>query len=378
MNRFVMSLLGVLALACSNGSDVNHGGGDDSSRPWASEGFWAEARLEAVSDESLDLGEVIGLAVGFQGTVYVHDALRPSVLALDSLLSPVATIGRRGEGPGEFMFVRNVQVLSGDSLMIFDGQLKRVTVLSETQHDSMRSTVVPADVSQLWRMRGTARNYLGYSRRAFYAGEGSEGDDERTDVFFVLDENGQSKRHDSVLVAPSPESLVARRPGAVALGPHPYGRERLVGMLAGGGFAYVNTNALSVTVFGDRGQVIRSFSYPTVPLPVSSQALEAELEKLRPALAEILRDGAPYTRPPLVGMVADDQDRIWLGIRGRTEDAQWEWAAFESSGRHVGSVRLPASLRLYAAKRGKLLGVALDDLDVPRIHLFRILGMEAR
>ena len=42
------------------------------------------------------------------------------------------------------MFIRNVQVLPGDSLMVFDGQLKRVTVLSEApeaRRSAPRATV---------------------------------------------------------------------------------------------------------------------------------------------------------------------------------------------------------------------------------------------
>lgn len=378
MNRFSINLLAVatMGLACSDSPDADHGIAGDVSRPWATERSWVETRLEAVSDESLNLGEVLGLAVGRQGVVYVLDALRPDVLVLDSLLSPVTTVGRRGEGPGEFMFIRNIQVLPGDSLLVFDGQLKRVTVFAEAQYDSMRFTVVPPDVSQLWRMLGPARNYVAYARAAFYAaGPGPEGDAERNDVFFVLDETGGSKLRDSVLVAPSPEVLVARGAGTVAMGPHAFGREGFAGLLTDGGFAYVNTDALSVTVFDDTWQRTRSFAHPVVPLPVSSRELDAEMEKLRPPLARALADGAPYTRPPLVGMVVDDQDRIWLGIRGLTEDAPWEWAAFEPDGRHAGSVSLPAGFLVHAAARGKLSGVVVDDLDVPRIRIYRTLGM---
>ena len=375
--RRVAAALLLSFLACSDAPGAHDAVANDGSRPWASQDSWQEARLEAVSDASLNLGEVLDLAVGHQDMVYVLDALSPGVVVLDSLLSPVTTVGRRGEGPGEFMFIRNVQVLPGDSLMVFDGQLKRVTVLSEAQYDSMRFAVVPANVSQLWRMLGPVGNYLAYDRRTFYAGDIPEADATRNDVFFVLGDDGLTQRHDSVLVAPSRETLVARSSGAVALGRHPYGREGFVGMLTNGGFAYVNSDALSVAIFDDEGQQTRSFSFPTVPLPVSSQDLAAELDELRPALARALRDGAPYTRPPLVGMVVDDQDRIWLGLRGPAEDMPWEWAAFELDGRHVGSVRLPAGLLLRAATGGKLLGVAVDDLEVPRIHLYRTVGTAA-
>lgn len=105
--RRVAAALLLSFLACSDAPGAHDAVVNDGSRPWASQDSWQEARLEAVSDASLNLGEVLDLAVGHQDMVYVLDALSPGVIVLDSLLSPVTTVGRRGEGPGEFMFIRS-------------------------------------------------------------------------------------------------------------------------------------------------------------------------------------------------------------------------------------------------------------------------------
>lgn len=181
------------------------------------------------------------------------------------------------------------------------------------------------------------------------------------------------KLRDSVFVAPSREQLVVRSPGRVSVADHPYGREGFVRMLAGGGFAYVNSDALSVTVFDASATESASFSYPTRPIPVSSEHFDSVVANHSAGGARILRDTGPYTWAPVVGMAVDDRDRIWIGLRGQSGENLWEWAAFTRRGRHVASVRLPSNFRVLDATGEKLLGFATDDLDVPQIHVYGLL-----
>ncbi len=365
------ALLLILAhVACSEDPSRDH-----SARSWASDDSWIDVQLEAVSGADTHFGDIGSVAVGRRGTVYVADWLQPGVLALDSLLAPLPTIGREGEGPGEFLLKFNIQTLPGDSLLVFDGRLQRVTVFPEERHDSsqIQMTVVPPYVSNLWRLGVSPTKHLALSRRAFYAGEGSEADEERYDVFSILDESAQAMEFDSILVVPSSDALVARASGLVSVGNHPYGRDNLIQVLPSGGFAYVNTGALSVTVFDADGNRTTSFSYPTVPIPVSSEHLSSAAQEMTPNFAKVLLEGAPYTWPPVVGLVVDDRDRIWVGLREQPGEEDREWAAFTREGRHVGSVRLPSGFGVRAATSHKLLGVVRDDLDVPQLRVYRIL-----
>ena len=345
-------------------------------RPWASasDGAWIDVRMESSSGADLPLGGVGKVAFGRLGVVYVEDYTGPELLVLDSLLRPVATVGRKGEGPGEFLEINTLQVLPGDSLMVFDPRLSRMTVFSEERLDSGRTTAVPPllSVSRLWRLPGPERRHMAYDLQPFYAGDSGEMDDERFDVLSILDGSAQETAFDSVLLVPQPRSLVVRSGGNVTVGRHPYGDANFFGVLPGGGFATLTTRALAVTIVGPDGKQTE-FSHPTIPIPVSSEHLDSTLATLNPAQARVLRDGAPYTWPPVRTMIVDDHDRIWIGLRAQPGETHREWAAFTRDGRHVASVRLATSLWARAISGDKLLALALDDLDVPTLLLYRIL-----
>ncbi len=327
----------------------------------------------ASSGADVLLSVVLGLEFGHRHAVYVNDPGQPGVLALDSLLRPLAIFGREGEGPGEFVVKANIQALPDDSLFVFDPAIKRATVFAGQRPDSSRLTGVPAYVENLWRLAGAARNYLAVSMPAFHAGADARTDAVHHDVFSILDASAEVELLDSVFLAPSREQLVVRSPGRVSVADHPYGRQGFVRVLPGGGFAYVNSNALSVTVFDTDATDSASFFYPTRPIPVSSEHFDSVVANQSPAIASILRDGAPYTWAPVVGMAVDDRDRLWIGLRGQPGEILWEWAAFTRRGRHIASVRLPSNFRVLDATDEKLLGFATDDLDMPQIHVYRLL-----
>ena len=362
------ALLFSTLVACSESPHQDQG-----ARPWASDDSWIDVELAASSSADALLAIVLGLEFGHGDAVYVNDPRQPGVLALDSLLRLRAIFGRFGEGPGEFVVKVNIQALPEDSLLVFDPAIKRATVFAANVPDSSRMTGVPAHVENLWRLAGPARRHLAVSTPAFHADGDARTDAIHHDVFSILDASAEATVLDSVFVAPSAEQLVVRSPGRVSVSDHPYGRDGFVRVLPGGGFAYVNSGALSVTVFNAEATDSASFFYPTRPIPVSSEHFDSVVANRSPAAARMLRDDAPYTWPPVVGMAVDDRDRIWIGLRGQSGETLWEWAAFTRRGRHVASVRLPSSFRVLDATSEKLLGFATDDLDVPQVHVYRVL-----
>ena len=62
------------------------------------------------------------------GRIVVVDAAANRLLLFDASGKLVRTLGRRGEGPGEFRNVGSLTVMSGDTLLTFDGSLRRLTV----------------------------------------------------------------------------------------------------------------------------------------------------------------------------------------------------------------------------------------------------------
>lgn len=73
-------------------------------------------------------GRIRSLAVNDDGTVYVLDQLEQRVRVFDSLGVHLETLGRRGEGPGEFSSAEAIAVLSDGRLAVRDPENQRVTV----------------------------------------------------------------------------------------------------------------------------------------------------------------------------------------------------------------------------------------------------------
>ncbi len=72
--------------------------------------------------------QITGLAALPHGALAVGVNGAGSVLVYDSAGERTSTLGRTGDGPGEFRSVGSLVVLPGDSLGVYDSRLKRLTV----------------------------------------------------------------------------------------------------------------------------------------------------------------------------------------------------------------------------------------------------------
>jgi len=227
--------------------------------------------------------------------------------------------------------------------------------------------------SRLWSLP-RQRGYVGARWLPFYATQREE-DQGRTEIVFRLGRDGNTEA-DSLRAFPADERLVVRGDGSVMVRPHPFGSKSFLSLLGTDRLVHANSRVPSVTVLDLTGRVQYSFAVPVTPVPVSAAELRAAIDDNRlegyEAFARVLEEGAPFMWPAVTGLAVDDQQRIWVGGRSESETGEWEWIAFTREGARVGSVLLPPGFRLYAVRNGRLFGAATDELDVPRIQVYRL------
>ena len=153
-------------------------------------------------------------------------------------------------------------------------------------------------------------------------------------------------------------------------------RGQIFGVLGGDRLVHLHSGTFQVTVLDFEGNTVHTFAHATTAIPVTSAEMQVELEDRTGPLRDVLRSGAPYTWPALAGLVTDDQDRIWVGIRSPSDISNWEWAAFAPDGTHVGSILLPAGHLLRVVRDNRLYVVSHDELDVPSIQAYRLEASE--
>src|ERR1700756_4472390 len=124
--RPALVLAGILLAACSAR------GGDDPSLPRADARRRSAVAVTelAASGADAQLTQITALDGDSRGRTYVGDWLQHRVVVLGADGRVAQTIGREGAGPGEFRAIRDVQILPGDSLLVYDPVLARVSVFA--------------------------------------------------------------------------------------------------------------------------------------------------------------------------------------------------------------------------------------------------------
>jgi hypothetical protein len=374
-----LAALAVAALAAC-GPDAPSGTGGAAELPSPERRADARLTLDELfrTGESVPLTLVRGVDVDSRGQVYVADWGNPSITVLSPQGQVVRRIGRGGEGPGEFGSVSGVQVLGGDSLQVYDLQLDRLTVFLPGS-DSVAYTVNLAGrtgfAHHVERIPGTDR-LLGVYRKPFSSSDNPRDDDLRKDVARVFTVNLQTLR-DSLLVYPSPGSLVLRSGGAVSVTSNPFGRQAIVRVSPDGRVYHAWTDTLAVRITTTDGTAAGGFALRVQAPEVTSADVDRAVAAMGPRGARFrasVQEAAPARWPALRNLVIDDGGRAWLSLPGPAGEPS-EWLVYNPDGRFAGSAVLPANTDVLRVAGGRVYAVQTDDMDVPRLVAYRLSGL---
>ena len=311
---------------------------------------------------TVDLFRVVGGVRLQDGRIVVADGA-PRLLAFSEEGALLRTVGQRGSGPGEFQSIDWMQVMAGDSIMVYDARLRRASVFM----DSLRlARAVTPDRPQVEGvsppvLRGVFRDgtLLGGSRLML---EGADRDGiVRPDlVLYHLDAGGALQ--DSLATVPGDALLIL---DAVIMRPRFTTKTRTA--VGADEFFVATGGRFEVSVHGlDEGvrSILRK-PHQTLPVP------DAELAPLR-AVSEQAVAG-PVAFPAVGAMLLDDAGNLLVEEFQSDTARASQWWVFDHAGRLVSDVALTPRFRPLHIGRELVLGVWRDELDVERVRLYRLL-----
>ncbi len=290
----------------------------------------------------------------------------------------IKSVGRLGEGPGEFDWLGKVFRTDGDSLIIWDPNNARLTVfdsggrfvrsvpLRSGQGISFPEPFGRASDGSLIGRTGSRNNATGAFRFAsFYVRYGPD---------------------------LAPTDTVAKRPGndfftqpcgdngICGYGP-PFARRTSAGFH--NDRLYVGTgDRYEIEVIDMSGRVVRLIRDARPIREVSS----ADAERQRETFLSDARDPArraelekvyammtvPQAMPAYGELKVDRSGNLWVEEYRTTDDAPLRWTVFDSSGRVLGTLGMPSGLRVDEIGDDYVLGVFRDSLDVEHVRLHAI------
>lgn len=335
-------------------------------------------RLDDPDYELFQVTDAVRLA---DGRLAIANAGSKELRFYDATGAHLRNAGGEGGGPGEFEAIRWVAPLGGDSLIVWDGRLRRFSVFDLQGEFGRNATLGDktyfADylLSDGTIIAQEAVNMMMTGEMPEYE-EGSQRSSVRHGIFsFAGEQIGE--------VGPFPGDEFW-----VDIGEHMHRWRRVFGLrtarTVSDSIFWVGTGG-SYTLDGyDRSGTlvarIRNLSYEPAPVVAGDVELwvEQTIEEMDPGMADHMRPyfesiPPPEMMPPYDKLLADAEGNLWVERYQRPQESAHVWTVFNAEGRLLGSVEIPGGVTVFEIGSDYVLGRWSDEFDVEQVHLYRLI-----
>ena len=290
------------------------------------------------------------------------------------------SVGRDGEGPGEFRSLGWLHLGAGDTLRTYDWSLLRISVFAPNGN-FQRATYL-----------GTPGEYVGVHPVGVLSDGGivtqtqnavtinaAAGVHRDTVALLVHDASGRLR--DTIAHYPGPEAWVMRGEKSMRVSDRPFGRQLFAA--THGALLIVGTaDNPEVHVLNADGRLRRIVRWNAVKRPVTAADIDAFIsragegwepgsEARRQSYVETLRN-APYPQhmPAYSSVLAGPDGSLW--IRRYAESERSTFDVIDSSGTWQGSVHAPARFTPTQVLPEHIVGTWKADDDVQHVRVYKL------
>lgn len=314
------------------------------------------------------------------GSVWVVDRLIPTIRVLDGASGePMGTVGREGEGPGEFVQTSGLERLGDCRMALYDHALGRITLFDSRDGQVIDTYASPAEGA----MRGgKMAQYTEGGRLYTWTRTGPRDDRRAAWIGHEVDARGAAL---DTLVLPRPRprgSVFTTRDGA------PFTVETSAS-LTHLGLLWGRNDRYAVHRRREDGSVLRiTRPVDRVPLaPGERRQWEAVAERVEAQAGDVpgtrvaeLPDEKPFFR----SIGADRDGRIWVrryasAVEAAAPDGEVRWReppvydVLSEDGQYLGEIRLVPGQRLVAVWGDRIYVVERGAYDEPYLVKYSFL-----
>jgi hypothetical protein len=306
-------------------------------------------------------------------TIVVFNGGTQELRFYDATGQYLRTVGREGEGPGEFKQASLAGRLAGDSVLVLDGGSSRVTVVGPG--GEVRSYPLSSELGFAPVLEGALANgRMLFALRTLPNFQAPPGVLRESQAVAWLEPSGSVQR-----LGEFPGMEVSRVGGAAFPVPLAPG----MAVAANGGRAAVGDNATySVNVYDDTGTLLQVVRLNRPPTPAQPGDFELGLPAIlrldsaggrRQTSFTVTLDQMPHheTLPAYGDVRLDYAGNLWVGDYAVEWLAQPRtWSMFDPEGIYVGRLEVPDRSTVLDIGEDWILLRTLDDLDVERVVLY--------
>lgn len=321
------------------------------------------------SDEGQLVWEVTELVFLEDGSLVVADGRSRSLRRFTADGRVLWSVGRAGEGPGEFRRIDSVAALPGDTLVVLDALNERLTHIAPNG-DIAQSETVAMDFGP-WPPHVRALPDGSLVLVTHVAADLSRLDEEwrlRADSMMIQVRNRPAGAMDTLQVVPGDERasrIVDAGGGQIAIQnpPLPFGRRTVIGQ-RGPEILVARSDRYSVDLRNALTGGSRSLELSVLEEPITAD----EMARVPDGARELLeRFDTPPLRPSFDGLIVSSEGELWLRRFRVAGDAGEHWWRVNRDGVPTGLLTVPPRLRVHAIHSGRAAFVQTDSLGVEQV-----------
>lgn len=339
---------------------------------WESDQEWrAEEvlRIGTLSGEGPDLfGEIRSLELDALGRIWVYEGQARELRVFDRDGTHVRTVGRNGEGPGEFSNVSGMTWNPDGNLVTVDPRLGRISVFDTSGH--YLAGFRPRWLYRMFPWRG------GIDERGFLYDMQWLAGDIRTPILVRFDSSLTAVDTLAIPMHPDGEQFFEHiTETSFVRYSVPFTGMALWRLAQDGGLWIAITDQYRLIRLGPEGDTVRISTRPFEPIPVTDEDVDPFMERMRERDVPAERSRIPSTKPPVERLFLDDEGNVWV-IPRREGDDRGRWIhVFDPDGLYLGEFALPVPIgagNSAVVRDNTLVAAITDSLGVPYVTRMEI------
>ena len=372
--------------------------------------------IGSVSDSDFAFHEVVGASFLGDGRIVVGNSGTSELLLFAADGEFQEAVGRRGDGPGEFLRIGAVGVGDNDTLFVFDRWNGRISVFDSHGRLAKTATVdaesaIPQAIGQTAGL-GVFLSPVGWTTDGVFVASrtvAQEAASESTGMslpeelpttesiyqrrpeaeLLFFDNGGTGLGAVRGLMGPERVSFVKRQLSSSSL---TVGSTRvdvpflrtLEAAVGWGVVAFGNTDSYEIRLVYPDGQDAATIRRSMEPVEVTDadrdRWIESELGKIedlgvRRSRRSLLETVVfPTTLPAFGALAVQEGGRVWVEEFRMPADALGPstWRIYDLDGRDLGEAVLPAGFRPHSITGDEIIGVWKDDLGVEYLQVYAL------
>lgn len=307
--------------------------------------------------EEVMIGRLDGFVVDQTGRGFIADGSENTIHVYNSDGTYLQSLGREGEGPGEFGGIGYINIDS-DFVYAMDWSQQKLNVFSIkdfTFSHTVNLSREGQDIEELknaypqqYYVRNDNTFLVEYSLPSM---PDDDMDEERSNMFYKIDQEGKIVS-DQVLTVRSPEFLYDNSSEGSIMMFSPFGRRPLVTAGKDDRIRTAWSEDFLIKFYDPEGSYEKAIYYPYQKAPIDRDALLSRYENDR--MRRIVRNAdAPDNWPALSTMLVDDENRLWVSAITDDDEIYDLWV-LDDNGELLARLSWPRDKHIMRVTNGSL------------------------